>query len=847
VSPRQPLHRRITILVGVGVVVAALLPAAAQAHSFLIQSDPQAGARLARSPAALTMFFSEQFVGKSEQVSIRRLGGQELQLSAPQAKASEIRQPLPPRLCGVYVVQWRVLSDDGHISLGEFAFAVGSGGALPALSSSASGTTPLSDVVASWLFFLGFAVALGGIVSERLFWRSTSGIRIPQAPALTAIAVAAVGELWLLLLTAGARRGGGFGKGLSTHALRDVVLTRPGALTLAALAALLVAAATVLIPRARLLAAVPLAGAAVATAARGHSGTSGDWWALPADLVHLVAAALWVGALAHLVLVAAHVRDDAAVLAGVRRYSRLALPIVLLILATGVLTALPEFRRVGDLTATSYGRTLLIKAGFVSIALLLALVSRLRALRDNPHPRLQLLRRATATETLAVVGVLAAASVLVNAAPPKREATAAALPQLGPPPLQGPAVQLAELAGQLVVALAATPRELRFTILPPGSEPSGELKLSADAVPPSGRALDLFPRPCGTGCFTIRYRLLPGRTRINAHISSSLWKGGDPTFTVTAPIPPQRTALLTRVVRVMRALPSLRLTEQVVSGPRSSTSPSGYTLTGKQFMQSEVFGGGGVDVRQIAQHDGVREVSFAVPGSSIWYRMWIDGKNRLTRELILDPGHRIYRTFRYGGSRPQKRATPFGITGTLGAPRPANTPLVLAQEAGDLAVGLALRQTGSRITITATVLGQDGFGPAGTKLAFELTTTGGSRSSFATVCGEGCYRTQLPLNGRPTKVVTTITRPGQRTQRLRFVLPAQWPPRDATTIVRRATAVFRGLHTVVIDERLVSSPTNALTTIWRLESPNRLSYVIKGGPQAVVVGTRRWDRASAGG
>lgn len=641
---RSPL--RIARVVAVVAVVTMGVPTAASAHSFLIRSEPPAGARLAASPKLLTMFFSEPFVSASEHVSVRRLDGAELQLQPAHARASEIRQPLPPRLRGIYVVSWRVLSDDGHISVGEYAFAVGSTAALPTLTSSTSGRTDLQDVLASWLFFVGLALALGGLVSERVLWR---GAGVGRAPVLPALAAAASAQLWLLVLVAGARDGGGFTAGLSWRAVDAATSTRPGALTIVAFVAVAIAAAIAVMPRARVFAAVPLAGAAIATSARGHSGTSAAWWALPADSVHLLTAAVWVGALVHLVLVAARVRNQPEILvAGVRRYSRLALPTVLVVLASGVLTAIPEFRSFGDLVDTSYGRTLLVKSALIATALLFAVVSRRRGLADDVHPRFTLLRRATGAEALAVVAVLGAASVLVNAAPPQRQVSAAAFPALGPPPLQGPAVQLAELAGQLVVGLAATRQELRFTILPPGTQPAGSLTLTADARPPAGRPIDLFPRPCGKGCFTIRSRLRPGRTQITVHIASSLWRGGDATFEVGSPIPPLAAALLARVAHTMRVLPSLEVTEQVTSGPGSSTVPATYTLAGKQFMQTEVFGGGGVDVREISQQRGVRELSFAVPGSSIWYRMWIDGKNRLTRELILDPGHRIYRTFHYG-------------------------------------------------------------------------------------------------------------------------------------------------------------------------------------------------------
>jgi len=87
---------------------------------------------LTKGPTALTLYFSEPFVDGSERVSVRRVGGANVELSAPTSESARVRQPLPA-LRGVYVVHWRVLSDDGHISLGEFAFAVGSSAVLPSL------------------------------------------------------------------------------------------------------------------------------------------------------------------------------------------------------------------------------------------------------------------------------------------------------------------------------------------------------------------------------------------------------------------------------------------------------------------------------------------------------------------------------------------------------------------------------------------------------------------------------------------------------------------------------------------------------------------------------------------
>lgn len=78
-----------------------------------------------------------------------------------------------------------------------------------------------------------------------------------------------------------------------------------------------------------------------------------------------------------------------------------------------------------------------------------------------------------------------------------------------------------------------------------------------------------------------------------------------------------------------------------------------------------------------------------------------------------------------------------------------------------------------------------------------------------------------------------------------FRLPVATPP--AARIVKRATRVFNRLNSLVYVESLRSGPTGGLLTKWRLVAPDRLSYQIRGGAAAVVIGQRRWDQNSPGG
>jgi copper transport protein len=605
-------RRRHVALLAASVLVACLLPAAAGAHAYLVASDPPAGARLASSPARVVLRFNEDFVPGSARVSLRSADGTEVALGAPLERGATIVQPLPPRLRGIFLLTWTLLSDDGHPTEGSIPFSVAASGALPAASAS-SGPTQWPEVAATWLFFVGLALALGGILSERLVWRAPP----VAAPAIFGIGIAVGAAATTLVLLAADRVHGTIAAGLDGPALREVASSRPGALTVGVIGALLLAAVLV-VARLPLLALVPLAATGVLVALRGHSGTSGEWWAPTADAVHLLAAAAWTGALAHLVLVLADRRirpTDEAV--PVRRYAELALPTVLVVLGTGAISALAEFRDLSSVLDTGYGRTLLAKSLFVVAALAFALGSRLFALRPNPGVDVPLLRRLTLPELGLVAVVLAAAGLLVNLAPPRSSAAS------------------------------------------PG----------------------IVPAPAS----------------------------------------------------VVRSVP--------------------------------------------LRHDEI----------------------------------------------------PTG-------------PFVSAREEEDLAVGFAARPARrGRIVLTATVVDQNGNGANGLDVSVRLRTSVAVRGD-SVPCGPGCYRADLPLDGRPRAATLTIRRPDGRTANVPFTFPSRWPPRSATAIARRATRVFRDLRSVTIDERLSSDAAHATRTTWRLEKPNRLSYVIRDGARAVVIGDKRWDR-----
>jgi putative copper export protein len=90
--------------------------------------------------------------------------------------------------------------------------------------------------------------------------------------------------------------------------------------------------------------------------------------ALAADYVHLLAGALWVGALVALVILARVVRTmprsarEAIIRACLLRFSRLAIPTVVVVALAGAYLALRELPAPSSLVTSGYGITLLVKS-----------------------------------------------------------------------------------------------------------------------------------------------------------------------------------------------------------------------------------------------------------------------------------------------------------------------------------------------------------------------------------------------------------------------------------------------------------------------------------------------------
>jgi copper transport protein len=103
--------------------LALLATGGVQAHAHLERSVPADGSVLQAAPAQLLLSFSEP--GRVTALWIADAAGKRRKVQAlPRTTAREVSVTLPALAPGRYVIEWRVLSADGHVMPGRIRFTI---------------------------------------------------------------------------------------------------------------------------------------------------------------------------------------------------------------------------------------------------------------------------------------------------------------------------------------------------------------------------------------------------------------------------------------------------------------------------------------------------------------------------------------------------------------------------------------------------------------------------------------------------------------------------------------------------------------------------------------------------
>jgi len=403
----------------------------AQAHNQLVQATPADGSTWKHLPKHGTLTFEEEVLPGELEVWAGRT-------ALPVAPVPGQPRTITVDLAGVepaktVVLTWSVIdSHDGHRSGGALRVHVTGAPAAPASASAtadegephALGTLSYTSRVVG---YVAMAVLVGGLLFLSLLWPAGATdrrARVLLATSVVAGLLAAVGSAAVVLwrapdLDAGDALATDYGRAASSMVLLWL-------LAAVVVAAVLQLDATAVRGVAWRVGALVVAGGIIRVAGINAHATQGDdrILGIVADFLHLTAMSAWVGGLVMLsvcLLPRGRLADLEQV---VPKFSRVAQVSVLMIVASGLLLVWDISRSVDGFWTTHYARVLVVKLATFSLVMLAAMKSKrwvqttlADAVATHRRTAVRSFAVSVAAETVLVLAVLAAASVLVTSSP----------------------------------------------------------------------------------------------------------------------------------------------------------------------------------------------------------------------------------------------------------------------------------------------------------------------------------------------------------------------------------------------------------------------------------------------
>ena len=464
---RQPVARRVAQLaLALALAFGAMLVVAesAHAHAQLLGTSPASGSTVPTEPKMVIFEFNQNVGGTLGAVRVYNAQGEEvdnLDVSHPQGNEHWMGVGLKPGLPdGTYTGTYRVISADTHIVYGGLVFNLGHAGAAPKFTvagligrNKTGKVTEIAFGVVRGLDYLTIALLLGGLSFLLLAWlpgfaavsgpgpewQDANGAfmrrfrRLLIAAAVLGFLVSVLG----ILLQGASAAGVSLWSSLKGTVIENTMESRFGKVWGARAVDWVAIGALVLIgvvlarraadrasaqarsgdgspvpdrPAPWLLGALLLCGAylAITPALSGHASIQSPTAVFfPSDVLHVLAASVWVGGIACIVFVLPAAtrslpsRDRSRLLlAALVRFSPLALACVVAIAVTGVVQAYIDVRSLSGLLHSTYGQLIIAKT-----VLLLILIGLGWANRSRVIPGLE--RIAKAGESPGAIGVLA--------------------------------------------------------------------------------------------------------------------------------------------------------------------------------------------------------------------------------------------------------------------------------------------------------------------------------------------------------------------------------------------------------------------------------------------------------
>ena len=452
------------------VLALAVQSQVAEAHANLVRSEPAANSTLDASPDRITIWFTEPMEAGFSEIQVlnsagARVDGEDSAVDANDLTVMSVSVPTLPD--GTYTVAWRNLSTiDGHSLRGAYIFSVGE--PLSETSAAQASDVPIlwspEEPYIRWIVLLSALALTGGLVFELLVSAPVliaAGTRSPLGRLRPRLRSRSQRLLWLALIAFLAASVAQLltqvvaafdiplAEAAGAPAIRLLQETDWGRMWQYRAGLAVLAAALFLLPlivrfrrsprQERLLgitlwlALIASLGILLTISMTSHAAATLGIarYALANDVLHLTAAAVWVGGLMQLIantpLFVHGISENArrqALSRLVRRFSVAAALSVVLLIVTGTYSA---WAQVTDPAAldTPYGRALVAKVAVIAALLLVAAINLIwiRPRLRGRNSAARWLRRTVVAEVVLAVIVILAVGFLTALEPARQVAS----------------------------------------------------------------------------------------------------------------------------------------------------------------------------------------------------------------------------------------------------------------------------------------------------------------------------------------------------------------------------------------------------------------------------------------
>ena len=164
--------KRATLWAVLAVLCTILLPKAAFAHAYIVQSTPAENQELKKAPEEIKIEFNEAIQNGFHSITVRNSSGERVdsgktEIDPQNAKIMTVK--LKPKLKDdIYSAEWRAVSADGHPVSGTIPFSIGNiQGGLPKDQQNQASGLPAADIVIERvLLYTGFSLFMGAALFQ---------------------------------------------------------------------------------------------------------------------------------------------------------------------------------------------------------------------------------------------------------------------------------------------------------------------------------------------------------------------------------------------------------------------------------------------------------------------------------------------------------------------------------------------------------------------------------------------------------------------------------------------------------------------------------------------------------